>query len=249
MYFTVDELDLSSWGVVEAIEDCPEIVEGDGEVVISRFKTLQAEVMTRVTLADGSEILGTSVHPVWSIEAEDWVPLADLVAGDRLQTRSGEMEIDTVETFAYRQSVYNFEVHTEHVYEIGELGVLVHNAAGDSCKLGNKLTKAGFEKPKGKIELSNGKKIAKWEAAHIVPSGKASGKHADTIIAAREKLKAAGIDINDAVNGFWSTKGHAGTHTDKYFERLGQLINSDTPNNAVAGKLNKLWLEIKRGDF
>lgn len=154
MFFTVDELDLSSWGIVEAIDACPPIARGEGEVVISRFKTLQAEELTRIVLADGSEFVGTSVHPVWSVDAQDWVPLADLVAGERLQTRSGEIEIDTVETFAYRQSVYNFEVHTEHVYEIGELGVLVHNGGGAVCPIGKGA--------KAKVSL-------KWPKHHPFP--------------------------------------------------------------------------------
>jgi hypothetical protein len=154
MFFTVDELDLSTWGIVESTDDCPPIADGEGEVVISRFKTLQAEEMTRITLAEGSVILGTSVHPVWSVDAEDWVPLAELVAGERLQTRSGEIKIASVATFVYRQSVYNFEVHTEHVYEIGQLGVLVHNGGGAGCPIG-KAPRGLLDAPMKFRKLSN----------------------------------------------------------------------------------------------
>lgn len=167
MFFTVDELDLSSWGIVEAIDACPPIARGEGKVVISRFKTLQAEELTRIVLADGSEFVGTSVHPVWSVDAEDWVPLADLVAGERLQTRSGEIEIDTVETFAYRQSVYNFEVHTEHVYEIGDLGdlgVLVHDGGGAACRRRANGQFAKKPGPKSKTDLSKERQRAVRQA-------------------------------------------------------------------------------------
>jgi hypothetical protein len=35
--------------------------------------------------------------------------------------------------------VYNLEIHGEHVYEVGEFGVLVHDS-GPSCELGKALS-------------------------------------------------------------------------------------------------------------
>jgi hypothetical protein len=42
------------------------------------------------------------------------------------------------------EPVYNLEIHGEHVYQVGELGVLVHNAGADNYEVGrnalNKVT-------------------------------------------------------------------------------------------------------------
>ncbi|MCO8123571.1 HINT domain-containing protein [Stieleria sp. TO1_6] len=133
MYFSVPELELNSWGTVTSIEPSPEIAAGEGNVITARFRTRQVEQMTRVTLADGNEILGTMVHPVWSADRQDWVALSGLQVGEQLQSRSGTIEIVQVENFEWRQPVYNLEIHTEHVYEIGNAGILVHNAGLDDC--------------------------------------------------------------------------------------------------------------------
>ncbi|MCA9136508.1 MAG: hypothetical protein KDB00_07110, partial [Planctomycetales bacterium] len=93
MYFSVPELELNSWGTVSSIEPSPEIVAGEGHVITARFRTRQVEQMTRVTLADGNEIIGTMVHSAWSADRQDWVALSELQVGEHLQSRSGTIEI------------------------------------------------------------------------------------------------------------------------------------------------------------
>jgi hypothetical protein len=42
---------------------------------------------------------------------------------------------------------------------------------------------------------------------------------------ARDALDSAGIDINDARNGFWAEESRQlGTQTDAYFEELGRVL-------------------------
>jgi hypothetical protein len=80
--------------------------------------------------ADGTveTITGTTIHPVWSVDRQEWVPLAELVDGERLQGLDGLAVVLGVSLSRVSQAVYNIEVHGEHVYQVGELGVLVHNS-------------------------------------------------------------------------------------------------------------------------
>ena len=77
-----------------------------------------------------SERIGTTAnHPFWSIDRQEYVQAGRLEIGERLQTLSGDVKI--VQQKLPRpgpQPVFNLEVHDEHVYFVGEDGVLVHNA-------------------------------------------------------------------------------------------------------------------------
>lgn len=70
---------------------------------------------------------GTPIHPIWSLDREDWVTLGELVAGERLQGKDGTATVLSIDIHNVSLPVYNIEIHGEHVYEVGELGVLVHN--------------------------------------------------------------------------------------------------------------------------
>ena len=82
--------------------------------------------------ADGTveTITGTTIHPVWSVDRQSWVPLAELTGGETLQGLDGLAVVLSVTLSRVSQPVYNIEDHGEHVYQVGELGVLVHNVKG-----------------------------------------------------------------------------------------------------------------------
>ncbi|WP_080732440.1 polymorphic toxin-type HINT domain-containing protein [Porphyromonas gulae] len=76
---------------------------------------------------DGEKIETTAEHPFYT--EEGWKDAADLQAGDRIVSRSGNpIEIKEV-SFQYNpKKVYNFEVSNWHTYFVGALAWLVHNA-------------------------------------------------------------------------------------------------------------------------
>ena len=96
--------------------------------------------------ADGTveTITGTTIHPVWSVDRQEWVPLAELAQGEGLCCDTESLGLGfpsslspkasglvlSVSLSRVSQPVYNIEVHGEHVYQVGELGVLVHNVRG-----------------------------------------------------------------------------------------------------------------------
>jgi len=72
--------------LVTAIDDCPPIADGDGSVVTARFVTREVHVVASVDVlgADGTieTITGTTIHPVWSVDRQEWVPLVELADGE-----------------------------------------------------------------------------------------------------------------------------------------------------------------------
>jgi len=113
------------------------IAGGDGSVITGRFVTRQVDVIARVEIlgADSSiEVLeGTTIHPIWSVDRSNWVLLGDLVEGERLQSDDGIAMVVSVRILRDTRPVYNIEVHGEHVYQVGILTLLVHNANPLDC--------------------------------------------------------------------------------------------------------------------
>jgi len=129
--FNLPELEVSGLALVTAIDDCPTIAEGEGSVVTARFVTREVHVVASVDVlgADGAveTITGTTIHPVWSVDRQEWVPLSELAEGERLQGLNGLAVVLSVALSRVSEPVYNIEVHGEHVYQVGELGLVVHN--------------------------------------------------------------------------------------------------------------------------
>ncbi len=127
---------------VTAVEGCPMLPDGDGQLVIGRFETRNARQLVRVTLSDGSEITGTPIHPIWSEDRQDWVELGKLQLNETLAGLSGPIFVEGITLFTTNQPVYNLEIFGEHVYRVGVSGVLVHNS-GDQCEFVIDATKTG----------------------------------------------------------------------------------------------------------
>ena len=62
------------------------------------------------------------------MDRNDWVSLGDLVEGENLATELGPISVSSLELYRTTEPVYNFETHGEHVYQVTQLGLLVHNA-------------------------------------------------------------------------------------------------------------------------
>ena len=176
------ELEVSGLALVTAIDDCPPIAEGEGSVVTARFVTREVHVVASVDVlgADGAveTITGTTIHPVWSVDRQEWVPLAELAQGEGLYCDTESFGLGfpsslppkasglvlSVSLSRVSQPVYNIEVHGEHVYQVGELGLLVHN----TCEVlvsrwGREGLKQGDFVMKGAATPWNYLKSFKWE--------------------------------------------------------------------------------------
>jgi hypothetical protein len=152
------ELDIRDEVSVTAIEDCPPIASGAGSVVTARFVTREAHLVASVQLrGPGGELetlTGTQLHPIWSVDRRDWIPLSELREGERLlcadpsppwgrgiEGEGAHAIVLGVTLSTVCEPVYNLEIHGEHVYQVGELGVLVHNAGADNYEVGRNAPK------------------------------------------------------------------------------------------------------------
>lgn len=59
------------------------------------------------------------------------MPLGDVAEGESLQALGGLAKVTSLSLVTCSLPVYNVEVHGEHVYQVGVLGVLVHNTCVD----------------------------------------------------------------------------------------------------------------------
>jgi hypothetical protein len=79
------ELEVTGLALVTSIDECPPIADGEGSVVTALFVTREVHVVASVDVlgADGTvaTITGTTIHPVWSVDRQEWVPLAELTDG------------------------------------------------------------------------------------------------------------------------------------------------------------------------
>jgi hypothetical protein len=75
-------------------------------------------------------VAGTPIHPIWSVDRQEWVPLGELTEGEALHAANGIATVLSLALVNRSLPVYNVEIHGEHVYQVGELGLLVHNTCG-----------------------------------------------------------------------------------------------------------------------
>jgi hypothetical protein len=127
----IEELQVRGSAMVTSIEDCPEIAHGEGSVVTAKILTREVNTIARIEIlgVDGQiEVLeGTTIHPIWSVDRNDWIQLSELQEGERLQAADGFAMVVSVAIVNTSVPVYNIEVHGEHVYQVGDIGLLVHN--------------------------------------------------------------------------------------------------------------------------
>ncbi len=131
----IEELQIDGCALVTSVEACPPIAHGDGNAVTGRFLTRQVDKIASVTVRSSTgkieTVEGTTIHPVWSVDQQDWIGLGDLTVGETLTDKFGAAIVVDVHVKAESTPVYNIEIHGEHVYQVGKLGLLVHNSAED----------------------------------------------------------------------------------------------------------------------
>ncbi len=135
LWLDLEELDACGEARVLAIEPCPPIAAGPGEVVTGTFAHDAAGGLLEVRLQGQAEpLVCTARHPFWSEERKAFVAAGQLKAGERLRGRSGPVAVDSVAARPGSERVYNLEVRGEHVYQVSALGLLVHNnSAGQNA--------------------------------------------------------------------------------------------------------------------
>ncbi|PHQ33170.1 polymorphic toxin-type HINT domain-containing protein [Rhodopirellula bahusiensis] len=247
LHLQLEELNVAGWATIRSIEPCTPLSDGHGNLVTGRFITRSATNLVEATFSDGTVLNGTSIHPVWSLDRLEWVPLGELEIDEQVHSNDGPLQLISRAFHHQPTDVYNIEVDCEHVYRVGDAGVLVHNACGDSAALGKDLTKNGVWKPP--FLSNNG--VSLYHAAHIVPSEMFSWvKAAERLELQRiqKLLRDTGLS-NSAINGFWARAGHLGTHKAKYITELVDEFQGVVSKPDAIDALNRLRGRILNGEF
>lgn len=119
---------------------------------------------------------------------------------------------------------------------------MVHNAYASripGTALASKRLAAGFCK-------------AAYQAAHIVPVGKWTGRSAAVqaaVAKAQANMEKFGVGLNSVSNGFWAKAGHMRSHTDKYLLAMGKIIGEAKSKRQLTDGLQDLRRMLERGDF
>lgn len=143
IYLRLEELNVAGWATIRAVDPCPPLSSGHGNLVTGRFVTRGVTNLVEATFSDGlnepTVLNGTSIHPVWSLDRLDWVPLGELAIGEQVYSHDGPLSLVARTSRNQPTDVYNIEVDCEHVYQVGDAGILVHNTCiGDLGEAGAK---------------------------------------------------------------------------------------------------------------
>ena len=127
MLYSLAEMGLAGTALVVSVGPCPPLEDGPGRVVLSTVTHFNGLVL-RIWLDGLAEPLEpTSTHRLYSEDRADWVPVEQLVVGERLRTLHGPLAVMRIESKPGVHRVYNLEVETEHCYYVSTRGVLSHN--------------------------------------------------------------------------------------------------------------------------
>ncbi len=129
MWLNMPEMGVEGLAEVLAIEPCPPLEEGEGRLVTGTFRHTSGEVYDLKLESESKPIGVTATHPFWSLDREEWVSAIDLEIGETLKTLAGTTVVESRSKRKEPETVYNIEVEGDHVYRVGESGVLVHNAS------------------------------------------------------------------------------------------------------------------------
>jgi hypothetical protein len=126
-------VDLPEHGVsadftVTAILPCPTPNPGDGYLVTTKFIHENAEILD-LRIEGSADVIGTTAsHPFWSEDRQQFVTAGGLRVGENLLLADDTTRrVESLTRRENRETVYNIEVDGEHVFYVGNDGVLVHN--------------------------------------------------------------------------------------------------------------------------
>ena len=97
-------------------------------------------------------------HRFWSEDRQAFLPIGEFEIGEHLLTANGSLAtVRSLTKRPQRETVYNIEVDGEHVYAVGNEGLLTHNICG-----------FGIGQMTGRYRMINGT----WRVAGVGKNGR-----------------------------------------------------------------------------
>ena len=225
LQLSIPELELKGRAEVHSIEQCTKLSCGCGSLVTGRYITYGNSELTAVTLATGATIFGTSVHPVWSATRQEWVPLGKMKEGEELLGSDGPVCVIAVQSYGDVRPVYNLEIHAEHVYQIADSGVIVHNGTPVTCsQITNRLDVAEDHlsiRPTGQL-------VQRPDRHHIFPQEE------------RKWFEDRGFDI-DRLTIELDDGTHSALHTMGWNRKIMERLTDAEIQNGQALNPQQIW--------
>ncbi|QGJ68591.1 Hypothetical protein PBC10988_2520 [Planctomycetales bacterium 10988] len=175
-------------------------------------------------------------HPFWSETQQAFIEAGQLQPGETVRTRAGsKTTIVSILPRPPTDKVYNLEVHGEHVYQVAELGILVHNTCNEWTNFlkANKGNFSGNNWLQQAQEAYWTQKIVDFEAKYGAKGVHSLAKHgAQTTLAQQGRRVFTGVTPN-GVHGaptknatrFLSAKEHYILMNKAYNQQLIDLKN------------------------
>ncbi|MDO4557283.1 MAG: polymorphic toxin-type HINT domain-containing protein, partial [Lachnospiraceae bacterium] len=161
-------LDLPEMGAVGdakviAIEPCPPIKPGKGNVITGTFHHEAGQTIDIHVQGLDKPIGCTANHPFWSATRQDFVEAGTLQPQEDLLLYDGQItKVIQILPRPGPERVHNLEVLNEHVYYVENVGLLVHNECIEQKRdsLGRFEGKEGTELRPGSIAEKRAHAIA-----------------------------------------------------------------------------------------
>jgi len=128
-FIDLPEMGAVGYAMVSNITECPAPKSGSGALVTGLFRHLADETIDIHIAGEPKPIGCTPNHPFWSEDRQEFVRADSLLTGEQVRSKlHGITRITSITPRDGPETVYNIEVHGEHVYQVGSLGTLVHNS-------------------------------------------------------------------------------------------------------------------------
>jgi hypothetical protein len=235
-------LDLPEMGIqgnvqILEIDPCPTIQAGKGNIITGTFAHESANVIDLYVECLDKPIGTTNNHPFWSVTRQEFVDAGKLQQGEELQLYNGQTtKVVQILPRPGPESVYNLEVHNEHVYHVTNNGILVHNVCGGDPP-------QGMQNPHNHHIVMKGK-FKQWKFINRI-----------YVIASQLLLRKYGIDVaNDPRNRTWAENaGHSVEYAKKVWHRLSKIQrkgrSTEEVQNEIYKELDKMAVDISNGEF
>ena len=156
---------------VLAIEACATLEPRSDPVITGTFRHVAERVVELHAAGLAAPLVCTPQHPFWSVRHAEFVPADHLEVDEPVLTTSGESAwITCIVPREGPEIVYGLEVYPEHVYHVGEAGLLAHNASGrgtGNSRVGTGTTEKGMDRVSSEWRDRYGP--ASMREHHLVP--------------------------------------------------------------------------------
>ena len=129
VWLAMPEMGVEGPALLQDVRACGPIADGPGRVVTGTFHHRTGMAFDVKFSGESSPTGVTALHPIWSVDRREWISAIELQIGERVKTWRGYATVQWIRPRLEPEPVLNIEVEGDHVYRVGESGVLVHNTS------------------------------------------------------------------------------------------------------------------------